>query len=348
MNIDKLKLKENSTIKEALKVLGKERVRIALVVDDKDSLLGVLTDSDVRKALLEGYELHSSLQNIYTKNPKTITPSTNRNEILALASKYDIYDFPVVDEDNRVLKILSVSKILEKKSKTNKIVLMLGGLGTRLAPLTKDTPKPMLKVGSKPILQTIVERFAKQGFYHFIFCVNYKSEIIKEYFKDGADFGVKIEYIKEQKRLGTAGALSLLKQNELSPDESFFVMNGDILTELDFASILKQHKRTQSLATMCVREFSYQIPYGVVKCEDNKILDIEEKPTFSFLVSAGIYVLEPEALKFLKENEYLDMPDLFSLLLKQKARISNYEIKDYWIDIGRIDEYKRANDEFES
>lgn len=345
MNINELKLKPTSTIKQALKVLGKERVRIALIVNDKDELLGVLTDSDVRKALLEDFSLNSHIEKIYTKHPKTITPNTRRDEILRLSSKYDIYDFPVVDEANRVLQILSISQMFEPHSRPNKIILMLGGLGSRLRPLTNSTPKPMLKVGSKPILQTIVERFSKQGFNEFIFCVNYKSEVIKKFFKDGKDFGVNIHYIKEHKRLGTAGALSLLKKHHLEPKESFFVMNGDILTELDFNTILKQHKRTDSKATMCVREFSYQIPYGVVKSKNNEILGIEEKPTFSFLVSAGIYALEPEILDFLKVNEYLDMPELFSLLLQEKQKVMNYEIKDYWIDIGRLDEYKRANDD---
>lgn len=346
MDLNALKLKINSSGKEALKVLGKERARIALVMNDEDKLAGVITDADLRKALLEGYDLNSSIESIYTKNPKTITPKTSNDEIFALASKYDIYDFPVLDKQGRVVKILSVAKMLETKKQSNKVVLMLGGLGSRLAPLTNDTPKPLLKVGSKPILQTIVERFAKQGFCNFIFCVNYKSEMIKQYFKDGSEFGVSIEYIEEQKRLGTAGALSLLDKDSFH--ESFFVMNGDILAELDFNTILKEHKRKQALASMCVRAFSYQVPYGVVNSNEEQILSIEEKPNFEFLVSAGVYVLEPEVLGFLRQNEYLDMPDLFNVLLKENKKLGSYEIKDYWIDIGRFDEYKRANDEFKS
>ncbi|NDJ26739.1 alcohol dehydrogenase [Campylobacter sp. MIT 12-8780] len=346
MDLNALKLKINSSGKEALKVLGKERARIALVMNDEDKLIGVITDADLRKALLEGYDLNSSIENIYTQNPKTITSKTSNDEIFALASRYDIYDFPVLDQKGRVVKILSVAKMLETKKRSNKVVLMLGGLGSRLAPLTNDTPKPLLKVGSKPILQTIVERFAKQGFCNFIFCVNYKSEMIEAYFKNGSEFGVNIEYIHEQKRLGTAGALSLLDKNLFN--ESFFVMNGDILAELDFNAILKQHKRKEAHASMCVRKFSYQVPYGVVNCDEEQILSIEEKPSFEFLVSAGIYVLEPGILDFLKQNEYLDMPDLFNLLLKEQKKLVSYEIKDYWIDIGRFDEYQRANDEFKS
>ena len=348
MDVKKLQLSFKASIRKALTIVGQERVRLGVVVNEKDEFLGIISDADIRKALLNGFKLDSLIEEIYTKNPKTITPDTPQSEILALASKYDIYDFPVLDENKKLVKIISVSKILEKKPKKNKIVLMLGGLGSRLAPLTNNTPKPMLKVGSKPILETIVERFAKQGFTDFIFCVNYKSEIIKKYFENGAKFGVNISYIKEEKRLGTAGALSLFKASKIELNESFFVMNGDILTELDFASILKEHKRKENKATMCVREFSYQVPYGVVRSDGDRILELEEKPNFNFLVSAGIYVFEPSILELLKENEYLDMPELFTLLLEQNARVGKYEVKDYWIDIGQLSEFQRANDEFEN
>lgn len=219
---------------------------------------------------------------------------------------------------------------------------MAGGLGSRLKELTKDTPKPMLKVGKKPILESIVQRLKNQNFENFIFCVNYKKQIIEDYFQKGQKFGVKISYIKERKKLGTAGALSLIKQEF---KESFIVMNADILTELDFNDLLKAHKKSKALMSVCVREFEQQIPYGVITQKQGFIENIEEKPTQKFLVSAGIYVLENEILNLIAKNEYLDMPELIKLAL-QKGKVNTYIINDYWIDIGRPDEFLKANEDF--
>lgn len=342
MDIQRVKIAENSSIKEALRVIGKERVRLGIVVDSKDKLLGVISDSDIRKALIEGKGVNDSIAAIYTKNPLTIKENISESELLALSAKTDIYDFPVVDEKGRVISIKSVAQVLGEKKLSNPVILMAGGLGTRLAPLTKDTPKPMLKVGKKPILETIIERFRTQGFHHFTLCVNYKKQIIERYFEDGAKFGVAINYTKERTKLGTAGALSLLDDVK----ESFIVMNADILTELNFKELLNAHKKSKALLTMCVREFSYQVPYGVIEKKGEFISKITEKPTQKFLVSAGIYVCEPEILSFIPQNKSFDMPELVATLLQKKAKVGSYVISDYWIDIGRMDEFNRANEEF--
>ena len=220
---------------------------------------------------------------------------------------------------------------------------MVGGLGTRLRPLTQDTPKPMLKVGNKPILQTIVEKFAEYGFANITMCVNFNAGIIKDYFGDGKEFGVNIDYILEQKRMGTAGALSLLKER---PNEPFFVMNGDLLTNVNFEHIFNYHTLHKATATMCVREYDYEVPYGVVKMNDNKIVEISEKPVQKFFVSAGIYMLSPEILDLIPKNEFYDMPTLFEKLIKLSKNIISFPIREYWLDIGRIEEYQRANEEY--
>lgn len=210
MDIDKLKLTPDSSIKEALKIVGQERVRLGIIVDKKDKFLGVISDSNIRKALISGKTLKDSIKDIYTKNPITIKENTSKEQLLKLSSKTDIYDFPVLDEKGQILSIKSISSLL--KANPNSIIIMAGGLGSRLKELTKDTPKPMLKVGKKPILESIVQRLKNQNFENFIFCVNYKKQIIEDYFQKGQKFGVKISYIKERKKLGTAGALSLIKQ----------------------------------------------------------------------------------------------------------------------------------------
>ncbi len=346
MNINELKLNSHSTIEEALSVIGRERVRLGIIVDENDQLLGVITDSDIRKALIDGKSLKDSIWDIFTRNPIVVKENVSKLKLLELSSKTDIYDFPVLNSKNQVVAIKSISSVLLRKKLPNFIVLMAGGLGTRLKELTKDTPKPMLKIGSKPILENIVHRLNLQGFEHFVFCVNYKRQIIENYFKTGEKFGIKIRYVRERKKLGTAGALSLINPKSIKSNGSFIVMNADILTELDFNELLRAHKQSGALMSVCVREFENQIPYGVIKTSKGLLKDIEEKPLQKFLVSAGIYVCEPCVLEFLQKNEYLDMPELIKLVAK-KDKVNTFLIEDYWIDIGRMDEFKRANEEME-
>ncbi|EAJ6153171.1 CBS domain-containing protein [Campylobacter lari] len=342
MSIEKLKLAKNASIQEALKIIGSERVRIALVVEN-DKFLGVISDSNIRRALLNGKKLEDSIETIYTKNSLTIKENTSKEELLKLASQTDIYDFPVLNSENEVIAIKSIALILKEKSFENEVVLMVGGLGSRLGELTKNTPKPMLKIGKKPILENIVLNFKEQGFKKFIFCVNYKKEVICDYFQEGKSWGVEISYIKEKQKLGTAGALSLVKDMK----KSFIVMNGDILTKLDFDQLIQEHKKSKAVMSVVLREFEQQIPYGVVKISNNDIKDIEEKPMQKFLVSAGIYVLEPEVLKYIKKDVYLDMPNLIKRLLDKKLKINSYILQDYWIDIGRLEEYEKAIVDFQ-
>lgn len=342
MDINKIKLSPNASIKQALNTIGKERVRLGIIVDKDDKFLGVISDSNIRKALIDGKSVNDSIKNIYTKNALTIRANLSEDELFALSSKTDIYDFPVVDEKGVVIGVRSVASALQRQRLTNAVVLMAGGLGTRLAPLTNTTPKPMLKVGKKPILETIIQRFHAQGFENFTLCVNYKKQIIEDYFENGAKFGVKISYTKERSKLGTAGALSLLK----GVSESFIVMNADILTELDFKELLKVHKKSKAALSVCVREFSYQVPYGVIEKKGNFIGKITEKPTQKFLVSAGIYVCEPQILAHIPKNKYLDMPNLTQMLLEKGFKVYSYLINDYWIDIGRMDEFEKANKDF--
>lgn len=341
MNIESLKLSVNSSIEKALEIIGKERVRLGVVVGKKGEFLGIISDSNIRKALINGKTLKSNIKEIYTKNPITIAENTSKQKLLELSAKTDIYDFPVLNKKGEVVSIRSISSLLSTKKLPFYVILMAGGLGSRLKELTKETPKPMLKVGKKPILENIIQRLHTQGFEKFIFCVNYKRQIIEDYFKKGEEFDIKISYIKERKKLGTAGALSLIKQKM---EQSFVVMNADILTELDFNELLKAHQKSGALMSVCVRKFHHQVPYGVIKQKNGFITHIEEKPTQSFLVSAGIYVCEPQILELLEKNAYLDMPELIQKVM-QKGRANTFLIEDYWIDIGRLEEFKRANDE---
>jgi dTDP-glucose pyrophosphorylase len=342
-NIENLKLNINSIIKEALEIIDKAAMQIALVVDENDKLIGTLTDGDIRRGLLKGLDLNSPIESIIFKTPTIAKISDTKEEILKLALSKKLHQIPIIGNDGTVIGIQEIEELVNPKEKINKVVLMVGGLGTRLRPLTENTPKPMLKVGNKPILHTIVENFAKYGYKNIVMCVNYKSDIIQNYFKDGKEFGVNIEYIFEENRMGTAGALSLLKEK---PTKPFFVMNGDLLTNVNFEHLHNYHLSNDSIATMCVREYDFQVPYGVVNMENNKILSIEEKPVHKFFVSAGIYMLSPEVLEYIPKNEFFDMPTLFDLIIKDNKNAISFPIREYWLDIGRIEEYKRANDEY--
>lgn len=341
--IEQIKLNPTSTIREALKVIDSGAMQIAVVVDSENRLLGTLTDGDIRRGLLDGLSIDSSIKDIFFKTPTVAKVSDTKEEILQQALGKKLHQIPIVDDEYRVIGIKEIEELVQPHIKSNIVVLMVGGLGSRLRPLTEDTPKPMLKVGNKPILQTIVEKFAEYGFINIVMCVNYKSHIIQDYFGDGSEFGVNIEYVLEEQRMGTAGALSLLSS---VPYEPFFVMNGDLLTNVNFEHLLDYHTSQNATATMGVREYDFQVPYGVVNIEGSRIVSIQEKPTHKFFVSAGIYMLSPEILTMIPQNKFYDMPTLFEALIKEGQKTISFPIREYWLDIGRMEEYERANNEY--
>lgn len=341
--IDEIKINQNASIKEALEVIDKGAIKVAVVLSDDGLLLGMLNDGDIRRALLKGMSLGDSIAGIINKHPVVANINDTKERILELANEKKLHQIPIIS-NGKLIGIQDIREFLAPKNKPNKVILMVGGLGTRLRPLTNDVPKPMLDVGNKPILHTIVENFAKYGYTDIIMCVNYKSEIIKEYFGNGDKFGVKIEYVLENQRMGTAGALSLLQKR---PKDDFFVMNGDLLTNVNFEYLHEYHKDSNALASICIRKYEMQVPYGVVNVRANKVTSIEEKPTQNFFVSAGIYMFSPIVLDFIPKGVFYDMPTLFSELLKHDFPIHPFPIREYWLDIGRMDEYRRANDEYE-
>ena len=341
--IDEIKINQNASIKQALKVIDKGAIKVAVVLSDDGLLLGMLNDGDIRRALLKGMSLDDSITSIINRDPVVANINDTKERILELANEKKLHQIPIIS-NGKLIGIQDIREFLAPKNKPNKVILMVGGLGTRLRPLTNDVPKPMLDVGNKPILHTIVENFAKYGYTDIIMCVNYKSEIIKEYFGNGDKFGVKIEYVLESQRMGTAGALSLLQKR---PKDDFFVMNGDLLTNVNFEYLHEYHKDSNALASICIRKYEMQVPYGVVNVRANKVTSIEEKPTQSFFVSAGIYMFSPIVLDFIPKGVFYDMPTLFSELLKHDFPIHPFPIREYWLDIGKMDEYRRANDEYE-
>ena len=343
-NYKNILLKPTSSIKKALQIIDSGAMKIALVVDENEQLLGTLTDGDIRRGLLNGLSLESSIESIVFKTPTVCHIEDTKEKILEVATQKKLYQVPIVDDDDgKLIGIKEVAKLLKPSLKTNRVVLMVGGLGTRLRPLTEHTPKPMLKVGNRPILETIILNFKKYGFTHIILSVSYKSEIIEAYFKDGSEFGVHIEYIHEEKRMGTAGALSLIKEKL---NEPFFVMNGDLLTNINFEHMLEYHLSNDATATMGVREYDFQVPYGVVNIAGIEIQSIEEKPLHRFFVSGGVYTLNPEVLEYIPDNTFYDMPTLFEKMIVEKKKSISFPIREYWLDIGRVEEFEKANSEY--
>jgi len=342
-NIEKIKITINTTIQKALKIISNAGFQVALVVDNKDNFLGTLTDGDIRNGFLKGLNINSTIETIFSKKSIIAKKDWSREKLLKLAISNKIHQIPVVDDNKKVIGIHILDELIEPKIKSNKIVIMAGGMGLRLRPLTKNIPKPMLKVGNKPILQNIIENFKKNGFKNFTICVNYKSKIIKDYFGDGKKFDVKINYIQEKKRMGTAGALSLLKKKFTMP---LFLMNGDLLTNLDFAKIIDFHNEHNAKATMCVAEYNFTSPYGEVMMDNENIISINEKPNHKFFVNAGIYLLDPQCLN-LVPKKYCDIPSLFTKIISKEYKTVSFPLGEYWLDIGRMNDFKKANQEYD-
>jgi dTDP-glucose pyrophosphorylase len=344
-NLKEIIIGEGELLRNVLKSIDESSKKICLISDASNKLLGTISDGDIRRALLNGASLSDTVENIYHRNPTTIGVYETKEDILNIFKLKKISQLPVVDKDNKIIGLKTIEELIDIPAKPNRVVLMVGGLGTRLRPLTESTPKPMLLVGGKPILQTIVENLVSYGFVNISMCTGYKSELIQDFFKDGVEFGANIEYILEEKRMGTAGALSLLKGKQ-KPDDPFIVMNGDILTNVNFENMMSYHINNEAKSTMCVREYDFQVPYGVVILENELIKNIDEKPLHKFFVSAGIYILDPSCIEMIPKNEYYDIPSLFEEMIKSNVKVVSFPLHEYWLDIGQMEEYNKANREY--
>jgi len=333
----------HAPIVEAIRIIDSSALQIALVVNAHNQLIGTVTDGDVRRSILRGHSLQDAVEKIMNPQPTTARPQDGNDVLLMLMRSKRLHHIPLVDEDGVLCGVQLLDDLLQIEAQPNWVILMAGGLGTRLGGLTQDCPKPLLKVGTKPILETILLAFAEHGFRKFFLSVNYKAEMVEAHFGDGARWGVEIEYLRETERLGTAGALSLLPEK---PGHPVFVMNGDLLTKVNFQQLLQFHTQHHVAATMCVREYDFQVPYGVVKMDEHRIAGIDEKPMQSFFVNAGIYVLNPEALEIIPPRAPFDMTSLFQSLIGSGRETAAFPLREYWLDIGQRADFERANIEF--
>lgn len=340
-----LTIAPDATVRDALQAIDRSKRQIALVVSSDGKLVATVTDGDVRRAILRGVPLEASVDQVMHTTPTTVTQGAPNAETRRLIRARKLHHVPVLDDAGHLVDLATVEDLFGVTPKDTRIVLMAGGLGKRLRPLTETVPKPMLPVGGKPLLEQIIAVFSDQGFWNISISVNYRAEMVRDYFGDGSAFGVEIDYVEEEQAMGTAGALSLLAER---PESPFVVMNGDLLVALQFSELLAYHKEKGATGTMVVRDFEYQVPYGVVRSENGLMTGIEEKPVERFFVNGGIYVLSPEALDLLTPGEPLDMPDLLTRLDAKGDKVGVYPLRDYWRDIGRIDDLEAARSEFDT
>jgi dTDP-glucose pyrophosphorylase len=330
-------------LEQAIATLDREGLRIALVVDEQRHLLGTLTDGDVRRALLRHVPLDVAVKTVMYTSPITAQRDWSNERVLALMEQHQLLQIPVLDEERRVTGLETLHGLLRKRRRDNPVFLMAGGFGTRLQPLTNHCPKPLLRVGNKPILEMIVEKFVDSGFHRFFISTHYMPEMIREQIGDGSRWGVKVQYVHEQEPLGTAGSLGLLPAAEV--DLPLFVMNGDLLTNLDFQNVLAFHQEHAAAATMCVREYEHRVPYGVIQSEGHHIRAMVEKPVYRHFINAGIYLLAPELVRRVQPGTRIDMPTLLEQEIAQGRTVNMFPVHEYWLDIGRMEDFQRAQTE---
>ena len=335
----KVVMAPDNSIRDAFHVLNNERLGIALITDSSGILKGTVTDGDIRRGLLKGLTLESKLTEVLNSNPVLADKNFNRRDVFNIMSKHKISQVPIVDKEMKLLGLHLMEEKVFPSIRTNTVVIMAGGRGTRLLPFTETTPKPMLLITGKPILEHIIIQARNQGFKNFILAINYLGNIIEEYFGDGSFLDVDIKYVKETTPLGTAGALALLNP---APQDDLVILNGDVISDVNYADLLDFHLQNQAAGTMAVQPFEWVNPYGIVQTEELEIIDFHEKPTIKFLINAGIYALSPMSLNLIKNFAPLQMPNLFIEIRKKGGKTIVYPVHEKWIDVGSKESLKEA------
>jgi dTDP-glucose pyrophosphorylase/CBS domain-containing protein len=338
-------VRPTNSVREVLEALDRSGLQIALVLDGVGRLLGTVTDGDIRRGLLKGIDLSAAVEAVMNPRPLIGRSGMTRTELIETLRRHSLHHLPLVDMDGRVVGLESDVDLLEGAERENAVVLMAGGLGQRLRPLTEEVPKPLLPIGNRPLLEISIDRFIMQGFRKFYISVNYLAEQVEAHFGDGGKLGAEIRYLREPRPLGTAGAISLLPER---PTQPFIVMNGDLLTTVAFDKMLEFHERHDADITLCVRRYSHQVPYGVAEIVDDQVISIVEKPNQECFISGGIYVLNPNVCDRLNPDQPIDMPDLIRNLIADRRRVTAFPVTEYWIDIGRMEDLERAREQAET
>ena len=333
-------LTEDTSIREAMRLIDASGLRIALVWDASRKLKGIITDGDIRRGLLSDKNMEDRCISILQRDPLVCHPEDTRASRKAKMQSAGVLALPIVDSEFRVVGLETIETVNQPEPKENVVFVMAGGFGTRLRPLTENCPKPMLPLDGKPILERILDNCVSQGFRRFVFATHYLPEQIRNHFEDGKSWNVEIDYLHESEPLGTAGALNLLPGRFL--DQSVVLLNGDILSSVNLSELLRVHSANGNEATICVTEKNYQIPYGVIEGRGSELLSIKEKPNLNFRINTGIYALGPDFVRSVPENVEIDIPSLIQRRLKAQKKVGFYVSHDYWLDIGTMSDYRKA------
>lgn len=353
IDVSGLFLGPDATIGEAIACIDRSgRVSIALVVDDERRILNTISDGDVRRGLLKGLTLSDSVATLVAIKSGTPHPlpvvapeGVSRETLLELAKARAVRQIPIVTNEGRVVDIVTLEELLPQQPRGMQAVVMAGGFGTRLRPLTDNTPKPMLPVGGRPVMELLIHQLRETGISKINITTHYHADKIERHFGDGSAFGVDISYVNEETPLGTGGALGLLER----PEDTLLVINGDIITDIDFRTMHCYHAQHRALMTVAVRRFEFQVPYGVVDCDEGSMIrGLREKPQLGFFVNAGIYMLEPKVYQHIRSNQPMNMTDLIEKLIKENETVVSFPVREYWLDIGQHADYERAQADAES
>lgn len=343
--LNNLVVSPSNSVREVMERIDRSAKGIALVLDDSRHLLGTVTDGDIRRAILAGVDLDISVNDLlvqrqedFNSRPLTAPIGTTDSVLLHMMTETGVRQIPLVDEDDRVVDVTLLSDLVKEYELPMRAVVMAGGLGTRLRPLTDTMPKPMLPVGSKPLLELIVEQLKHAGIRRLNVATHYLGEVISDHFKDGQDFGVQISYVKEDQPLGTVGALSLIEDSE----DPLLVINGDILTRVDFREMLNFHREHKAELTIAVRQYEFSVPYGVIETDGVAVKGISEKPIVRQFINAGIYLLNPSVRRLVPNGRPYDIPDLIQRMLAEERTVVCFPVREYWLDIGIEDHYVQA------
>tara|TARA_B100000700_G_C14928156_1_gene800541 strand:- start:152 stop:1222 length:1071 start_codon:yes stop_codon:yes gene_type:complete len=341
-----LLIQPSSSIREAIDCIEQSIAKIALVVDSEGCLLDTITDGDIRRAILAGVNLDDNVTALHgrkgtsSRYSEAITApiGTDKADLLVIMKNQDVRHVPIVDNKKVVVDLVTLRELIADDELPIQAVVMAGGSGTRLRPLTENLPKPMVPVGGKPMLERIIEQLRDAGIPRVMVTTHYKSELISKHFGDGEGFGVDISYVEEDKPMGTAGGLSQLE----SLEEPILVINGDILTKMDFRAMLDFHNEHSAEMSVAVTQHKWQVPYGVIEMAGENIINVLEKPTVNHFINAGIYLLNPAVAKLIPNNAVYDMPQLINRLIEEKRKVISFPIREYWLDIGQHKDYERA------
>lgn len=329
-----------ASLREVLRVIEEGGEAIAFVCDASGRVIGTLTDGDVRRALLAGSSLDDhSVPSAMRRDFLSVPPDAGRAEVLDIMRARDIRQLPVLDSDKRLCGLHTLRALLSIRERANVAVILAGGLGTRLHPITQTMPKPMVKVAGRPILERLILHIMSAGIRHFYLAINYLADVIEEHFGTGERFGCRIDYLREQTPLGTGGPLSLLPS---VPDLPVLVLNGDLVTQCNVGAMLDFHEANNFIATFGIKPYSLQVPFGVALVDDHRLVGLREKPNERMLINAGIYVLSPDALRLIPRNTPYPITDLFQRCLEDGLPVGAHMVEDEWIDVGRLDELRRA------